>query len=94
MKDKNILSWICSGITTLTALASTNEILQIILTTLGVFSAVVSLSYNIYLWYRKAKKDGKIDEDEVKDLKDTLDKGIKDVYNKVEKGNKDHDEKP
>ena len=71
MKDNNALSWVCSGVTILTSTLS-HDILQIILMVLGVISALVSLAYNIYVWYKKAKQDGKIDRDEIDDLMDIL----------------------
>lgn len=72
MKDNNIISWVGSGVTFLTASLS-QDIMQIVLFGLGIVSTIVSLSYNIYKWYKRAKKDGKIDESEVDELKDIID---------------------
>ena len=71
MKDNNAVSWAGSGVTMITALLTT-DVLQIILTVIGIISAIVSLAYNIYQWYRKAKEDGKITPDEVEELVDTI----------------------
>ena len=82
MNDKNTISWILSIFTSITAVISTHEVLQIILGVLGILSALLSLSYNIYAWWKKATKDGKITPDEVKELKDIVD----DAKDTIEKG--------
>lgn len=91
MKNNNLISWICSGFTILTSLGF-EDIIRVILLVLGCVSALVSLAYNIYCWYKKAKKDGKIDKDEIKELNDVINKGIDDVKtltdnNKEDKNN-------
>ena len=79
MNEHNGISWVCSIITTLTGVMSTNEVFQIILTCLGILSAIISLAYNIYVWYNKAMKDKKISAKEAKELKNILDKGIDEI---------------
>ena len=83
MTEHNGVSWVCSILTTLTGLMSTNEVFQIILTCLGILSAVVSLAYNIYVWYNKAMKDKKLSAKEAKELKNILDKGIKEISKNI-----------
>lgn len=73
MKDNNIISWVGSGITLATS-ALTQDIVQIILMILGVISSLVSLAYTIYKWWKKAKADGKIDEKEIEELGDIVEK--------------------
>lgn len=83
MNEHNGVSWVCSILTTLTGLMSTNEVFQIILTCLGILSAVISLAYNIYVWYNKAMKDKKISVKEAKKLKNILDKGIDEISKNI-----------
>ena len=83
MNERNGVSWVCSILTTLTGLMSTNEVFQIILTCLGILSAVVSLAYNIYVWYKKATSDKKLSAKEVKDLKNILNKGIDEISKNI-----------
>lgn len=83
MNERNGISWVCSILTTLTGLMSTNEVFQIILTCLGILSAIVSLAYNIYVWYNKAMKDKKISVKEAKELKNILDKGINEISKNI-----------
>ena len=78
MKENNVLSWLCSGVTVLTSVAF-EDIIRIVLLVLGVLSALVSLAYNIYCWYTKAKADGKIDADEVKELGHIIDSTTKTI---------------
>ena len=80
MKDNNIVSWVGSAVTLVTAGLS-QDVMQIILMIIGIISALVSLAYNIYKWYKRATADGKIDEGEIDELKDIVDdatkKGVK-----------------
>ena len=84
MKIKNnALSWITNSITYVCAIVSTDEIPQIILYCLGIVGTLISISYNIYIWYVNAHADGKISKHEVDKLKDTLDKSIDEIKNKT-----------
>ena len=83
MNEHNGVSWVCSIITTLTGVMSTNEVFQIILTCLGILSAIISLAYNIYVWYNNAMKDKKISAKEAKELKNILDKGIDEISKNI-----------
>ena len=49
-----------------------NEVLQIIQAILTVLGLLVTISYTIWKWYKKAKADGKITENEVDELMDDL----------------------
>lgn len=49
-----------------------NEVLQIIQAILTVIGLLVTIAYTIYKWYKRAKADGKITEDEVDELMDDL----------------------
>lgn len=67
----------------------TNETFRTISLILTIIATAVVLARNIYDWYIKAKRDGKIDKDEVKDLIDIVDKGVNDIKNEVDKNKKD-----
>lgn len=53
------------------------KLFQYIQLGLGILATAVSLAFSIWLWWKKAKADGKITEDEIKDgiemIKDHLD---------------------
>ena len=75
------------GITfqSLLTIAQTDEIFRIISLVLTIISAVVVLARNIYEWYIKAKKDGKIDAEEGKELIDIVDDGVNDLKDNIKK---------
>ena len=83
MKDNNAVSWLTSAVTILTGIAA-EDVIRIVLLVIGCVSALVSLAFNIYCWYKKAKADGKIDHKEVSELKDILDKGTDDIKSLVD----------
>ena len=76
------------GITfqSLLTIAQTDEIFRIISLVLTIISAAVVLARNIYEWYIKAKKDGKIDANEGKELIDIVDDGVNDLKDNIKKG--------
>lgn len=82
----NGVSWICSAVTLATGFAF-EDFMRIVMLIIGCISALISLAYNIYCWYNKAKKDGKITADEVKELKDIVD-DTKDQINQMNKEDK------
>ena len=53
---------------TMVTVSQTNEVFQTIQIIISALAGVVALAYTIWRWYRNAKKDGKITEDEVDDL--------------------------
>lgn len=80
MNYKDIVAWlgtIVGGTSTAISYATYNQILTICGLILTIISTLVSITYVIWKWWKKAKEDGKITEDEVDelmdDLKDTID---------------------
>lgn len=53
---------------TLVTVSQTNEVFQTIQIIISALAGAVALAYTIWRWYRNAKKDGKITEDEIDDL--------------------------
>ena len=89
MKDNNIISWIGSGITVVCGGLSTNEVAQLVLYILGIVSAIVSLGYNLWKWYKKSSADGKIDKSEIQEGVKIISDGVNDISEKANKENKD-----
>lgn len=86
--------WIASGVgATLGAVGTatqTNEILQTISLVITIIGAIISMIIvPLISWYQKAKKDGKITSDEIKDGIDTLVDGVKEVQDKLEDKNEE-----
>ena len=69
---------------------NTNKLFQIITFALSVATALVTLIYNVWKWYKEAKKDGKITIEEIEAglniVKDEVQK-IEDSISKNEKEN-------
>ena len=53
---------------TMVTVSQTNEVFQTIQIIISALAGAVALAYTIWRWYKNAKKDGKITEDEVDDL--------------------------
>ena len=87
MKHDEIVGWIGSGISTILTVAQTNEIFQLIQIILTSIAVLVSLGYTIWKWWKNAKKDGKIEQDEVDELFEDINKVIQ--YKEDEENDKD-----
>lgn len=85
MRDK-ITDFIGITFQSMLTIAQTDEIFKIISLVLTIITTTVLLARNIYEWYIKAKKDGKIDADEGKELIDIVDKGVNDLKDNIKKG--------
>lgn len=84
MKD-SIIDSLCITISTIFTVTQTNEVFKTISLILTILSVVVVLARNIYDWYLKAKKDKKIDKEEIKDLINIVGNSV-DELNKIKKG--------
>ena len=61
-----------------------NEVLQIVQAILTVIGLLVTISYTIWKWWKKASEDGKITTDEVDELMENLN----DIKEKKDDSNK------
>lgn len=66
--NKEIPSMVGNGLTYILAAIQQNEVLQIIEFVLSAILTLVILIYRIWHWWREAKKDGKITEEELNEL--------------------------
>ena len=71
----------------------TNELLQTISLVLTILGTLITIIMAIYNWWRNAKKDGKITEDEIEDGLNLLNNGIDKLKDDVKKGEKDNNDK-
>ena len=85
--NKNIISYIGSAIGGIFTIVQSNEIFQLISLILTIISVLVSVAFSIYKWIIMATKDGKIDEEEVDELKNILDENAKNLSAKEDKHN-------
>lgn len=86
--SEKISDGVCLTLQSFLTLTQTDEIFRIISLVLTIISALVVFAKNIYDWYIKAKKDGKIDAGETKDLIDIVDKGVNDIKENLENNKK------
>ena len=68
----------------------TDEVLRWISFGITILSALITIAYNIYKWWRKSKEDGKISMDEVDELVDIVKDGSNTLTNTIKEG-KDND---
>lgn len=65
--DKNIVGWVGSGIAGILTTLQENPVIQIISFCLTILSVLVSLAYTLWKWYRRAKADKKITDEEIEE---------------------------
>lgn len=65
-----------TAVETILAVSQANETLQAIQIVLACITFVITIAYTIWKWYRNAKKDGKIDKNEVDELMEELKKEV------------------
>lgn len=76
MKNNPVFSWLGTALSSMFAYLSAVELKDLISWILSIVTAVITIAFTIWSWYRKASKDGKITKDEIDELVDNLkDKG-------------------
>ena len=53
-------------------LSQGQELLSYVQLGLGILATIVSISFSVWKWWKKASADGKITKDEIKELSDDL----------------------
>jgi len=82
---KRALEILTNGGMYILTLAQTNEIFQMVELILSISMTLFILVINIVAWIKKATKDGKIDEEEIEELKNIVDDGVKELQDKEKK---------
>lgn len=80
MKD-NLLNILGIGVQAVFTAIQTDEVLRWISFGITLVSALITIAYNIYKWWRNSKKDGKITIDEVDELVDIVKDGSDTISN-------------
>lgn len=91
MTKQLITGGIGTALSAIGTITQTNEILQTISLIITILGAILSfIVIPLITWYQKAKKDGKIDVDELKDGVQKITDGVEKVNDviKVEESNK------
>jgi hypothetical protein len=85
MKDtNNILGYTLNAAEAVLASVQENEIVQWIEIGLAIVMAIVNICYTITKWYKAAKKDGKITDDEIIDAVDSVKKQVDESAEKID----------
>lgn len=71
-KHDELIGWGGSVFGGISTVLQANELFQLIQAILSILVLLVTLGYTIWKWYKKAKKDGKITEEEYDELVDNL----------------------
>ena len=88
MKNRDFLDWIGCGIGSILTAVQTQQVFQIVSLVLTCIATALTIAYTIWKWWKNAKKDGKIDEKEIKEGIDILKNAAKDVkeLSNIDKG--------
>ena len=90
MKNSSVPEYLGCVFQAVLTVVQTNEIFQLISLILTIISLLVTLSFTIWKWYRKAMEDGKIDAKEVEEAVKIITDGIEDIKDVVD-GEEPHD---
>lgn len=66
------------------SVTNTKEIFEIISLILSILISILIILSKLIQWFKNAKKDGKITDDEIKDGIDIMSNGIKSIRDKIE----------
>ena len=84
IKHGSILEWLGCGVATVLTAVQTEHVFQIISLVLTCVATLVTIAFNIYKWYVKAKEDGKITKEELDELGNIVVNGAEEVKEQTE----------
>ena len=76
---KSRIDYIFDGVAVVFTASQTQEVLQIISIILTCLATLFSLAFTLYTWYLKAKSDGHITKDEIKEAGKIVDDHLKQI---------------
>lgn len=84
MKDEIILGAIGTGASAVGTAVQTNEVLQTISLIITIVGGLITfIIVPVFTWWKKAKSDGKITTDEIKEGVDTIKDGVNNLNDKL-----------
>lgn len=81
---KDVSTVFCLTSATTFAAMTAQDVAGLVIT---ILTGLASIAFIIYKWYKEAKKDGKIDKEEIKDLIEQVIDESKNTIDKIDKGN-------
>ena len=86
MKAECIGSTICTAVAGTSTALQPNEVWQYIQMGITIIAGIISIILGLRAWWKDAKKDGKIDKEEIEDGIDIIMGGAKDIKEHLESG--------
>lgn len=80
--------YLCDSVAVVTTAIQPASVMQYISIGLTIIATIISICFSVYNWYKKAKEDKKISQEELEELENTLKNGIKDIKNIMDKEQK------
>lgn len=65
-----------------------NQILQTISLVLTIIGTLITIASALYMWFKKAKADGKIDKEEIDEAVEIIQNGVDDVKQVIDENKK------
>lgn len=88
MKAEFVGSSVCTVVSATSTAIQPNEVLQYISIAITIIAGLISIILGLRAWWKDAKKDGKIDKEEVNDALKIIGDGVSDIKDKTQKGEK------
>ena len=88
MKIKNVFEVLGNGGQYVLMALQTDEILKYVELVLSILTTLIILGFNIYSWWKKAKADGELSEDEIKEGVKIIEDGTKEIKDHIDKNKK------
>ena len=90
MVNKELIgSAICTSVAGTSTAIQPNEIFQYIQMGLTIIATIITIILGLRTWWKDAKKDGKITEDEIKEGIDIIQNGVDALQDKKQKEDKE-----
>lgn len=86
MKAEFVGSSICTAVAGTSTALQPNEVWQYIQMAITIVAGLISIILGLRAWWKDAKKDGKIDKEEIKDGIDIIIDGGKNIKEHLESG--------
>lgn len=87
MKAECVGSTICTAVAGTSTAIQPNQVLQYIQLAITIVAGLISIILGLRAWWKDAKKDGKIDKEEIEDGIDIIMGGVNDIKEHLDSGN-------
>lgn len=87
MKAECVGSTICTAVAGTSTAIQPNQVLQYIQLAITIVAGIISIILGLRAWWKDAKKDGKIDKEEIEDGIDIIMGGVNDIKEHLDSGN-------